>query len=95
MSSKANTLVGGEYARSVCSSDVEATTVQGSSCDVGSTAAKLPTGLDWNGPEDPDNPWNWPMRKRWFGTIVPGALCLLVLVPLPLPVLRVAANAWF
>lgn len=34
--------------------------------------------LDWDGPNDPDNPWNWPSSKRWFGTIVPGCFCLLV-----------------
>ncbi|KAI5776546.1 major facilitator superfamily domain-containing protein [Geopyxis carbonaria] len=34
--------------------------------------------LDWDGPDDPDNPWNWPQGKRWFGTVVPGMLCLLI-----------------
>ncbi|KAL0635824.1 Polyamine transporter 4 [Maublancomyces gigas] len=39
----------------------------------------VPAGpLDWDGPDDPDNPWNWPSSKRWFGTIVPGCFCLLV-----------------
>lgn len=42
----------------------------------------VPAGpLDWDGPDDPDNPWNWPSSKRWFGTIVPGCFCLLVYVP--------------
>lgn len=34
--------------------------------------------LDWDSPDDPDNPWNWPAPKRWFGTIVPGCFCFLV-----------------
>lgn len=34
--------------------------------------------LDWEGPNDPANPWNWPVSKRWYGTLVPGSLCFLV-----------------
>ncbi|PWW80165.1 MFS general substrate transporter [Tuber magnatum] len=34
--------------------------------------------LDWEGPNDPANPWNWPASKRWYGTVVPGSLCFLV-----------------
>ena len=30
--------------------------------------------VDWNGPNDPDNPLNWPFRKRVFVT---GLICLL------------------
>jgi hypothetical protein len=45
------------------------------------TAQPSTAPLDWDSPDDPDNPWNWPMSKRWLGTIVPGALCLLVYVP--------------
>lgn len=37
--------------------------------------------LNWDGPNDPDNPWNWSSGKRWFGTIVPGCFCMLVYVP--------------
>ncbi|KAL7275251.1 Polyamine transporter 4 [Rhizina undulata] len=40
---------------------------------------EVPVGpLEWDGPNDPDNPWNWPQSKRWFGTVVPGCFCLLV-----------------
>ncbi|KAF8462890.1 major facilitator superfamily domain-containing protein [Kalaharituber pfeilii] len=46
------------------------------------TAEKLevppPGPLNWDGPDDPANPYNWPTAKRWYGTIVPGLLCLLV-----------------
>ena len=44
--------------------------------------APAPTvkSLNWDGPNDPDNPFNWSPAKRWYGTIVPGLLCLLVYV---------------
>ncbi|KAI5816441.1 major facilitator superfamily domain-containing protein [Pyronema omphalodes] len=42
------------------------------------TAQPSTAPLDWDSPDDPDNPWNWPLSRRWLGTIVPGALCLLV-----------------
>lgn len=37
-----------------------------------------PGPLNWDGPDDPENPFNWSPAKRWYGTIVPGLLCLLV-----------------
>jgi len=37
-----------------------------------------PEPLNWDGRDDPENPFNWPLKKRWYGTIVPGLLCLLV-----------------
>jgi hypothetical protein len=40
--------------------------------------APAPSSLDWDGPDDPENPFNWSPAKRWYGTIVPGLLCLLV-----------------
>ncbi|RPB20449.1 MFS general substrate transporter [Terfezia boudieri ATCC MYA-4762] len=40
--------------------------------------APSPSPLDWDGPDDPENPFNWSQAKRWYGTIVPGLLCLLV-----------------
>lgn len=24
--------------------------------------------VDWSGPEDPENPFNWPTRRKWFAT---------------------------
>ena len=60
--------------------DNKATTVRGLNDVTSTSQEKAAIGLDWDCPEDPDNPWNWPMGKRWFGTLVPGALCLLVLV---------------
>jgi hypothetical protein len=34
--------------------------------------------LDWNGPDDPDHPYNWPMWKRIYMTSVPALLCVNV-----------------
>lgn len=36
------------------------------------------TTLDWDGPADPANPYNWSTAKRWYGTLVPGFFCLVV-----------------
>ena len=29
---------------------------------------------DWNGPEDPDNPQNWPLWKRHFHIVPPAII---------------------
>lgn len=31
---------------------------------------KSVTALDWNGPDDPDNPQNWPLWQRVYHTYV-------------------------
>ncbi|KAK2592820.1 hypothetical protein QQS21_009488 [Conoideocrella luteorostrata] len=36
------------------------------------------TSLDWNGPEDPECPYNWPMWKRVYTTSIPAFLCINV-----------------
>lgn len=33
---------------------------------------------DWNGADDPDNPWNWPLRKRVWHVIIPSLFSLAV-----------------
>lgn len=39
----------------------------------------MPTApLEWDSEDDPANPYNWSPAKRWYGTVVPGLLCLLV-----------------
>ena len=46
-------------------------------------AATVPSTLsvtDWNGPDDPDNPHNWPLWKKIYGTVIPGLLGLAVYV---------------
>ena len=36
------------------------------------------TELDWDGPEDLDNPRNWPQWQRVFNTTVPALQCLVM-----------------
>jgi hypothetical protein len=36
--------------------------------------------LDWNGPDDPDCPYNWPLWKRIYMTSIPALLCVNVQV---------------
>ncbi|KAK7722036.1 hypothetical protein SLS63_009317 [Diaporthe eres] len=44
-------------------------------------AAKAnPTGdkkVSWNGPEDPENPKNWPTRRKWAATLLVSALTFI------------------
>jgi len=37
-----------------------------------------PPALDWDGPDDPENPFNWPRSKRIFHTVIPGLLAFTV-----------------
>ena len=36
-----------------------------------------PAGLDWDGPDDPDNPHNWAIWKRVFNTAATGLLAFV------------------
>ena len=38
----------------------------------GQPVTRAPTAQDWTGPDDPENPINWPMSKRVYHTIIPG-----------------------
>lgn len=37
-----------------------------------------PKSLTWDGPDDPENPKNWPVPLKWYTTLVSGYLCLIV-----------------
>lgn len=37
-----------------------------------------PNLVVWNGPDDPDNPMNWPVRKKWIITVALGLITLCV-----------------
>lgn len=32
---------------------------------------------DWDGPDDPENPWNWPTWKRAYHTFIPSGIALV------------------
>jgi hypothetical protein len=46
-----------------------------------STAVRrVVTAQDWTGPDDPENPHNWPLRKRIWHTVQPGLFGFAVYV---------------
>ena len=38
---------------------------------------QTPVFDDWNGPDDPENPWNWPFWKRCYHTFIPSGIALV------------------
>ena len=34
--------------------------------------------VDWDGPDDPDCPFNWPAWKKWYCTMTTALLCLVI-----------------
>jgi hypothetical protein len=44
----------------------------------GSPAQRAVTAQDWTGPDDPENPWNWPLWKRLYHTALVGVFCFTV-----------------
>lgn len=34
--------------------------------------------MDWNGPHDPENPFNWPRAKKWRTTLLACFMTLVV-----------------
>jgi hypothetical protein len=39
-----------------------------------------PNVVDWDGPDDPSNPLNWPSRMRWSHIVVVSLLALVTYV---------------
>ena len=37
--------------------------------------AKIQTAQDWDGPDDPEDPLNWPIWKKVYHTAMVGFLC--------------------
>lgn len=40
--------------------------------------AKDPNLIEWDGPNDPENPMNWPMSKKWRVTVAMGLMTFCV-----------------
>ena len=40
--------------------------------------ARVVTALDWTGPDDPENPRNWPLWQKIYHTIIPGLFAFVV-----------------
>ena len=57
----------------------EEATVEGSGKETGPTDVTLedPNAVGWDGPDDPNNPMNWPARKKWLNI---GALSIMTLL---------------
>lgn len=36
------------------------------------------TAADWDGPDDPENPMNWPIRRKIFHTLIPAMQCFVI-----------------
>lgn len=43
----------------------------------------LPSATDWNGPDDPENPLNWPAWRRHYQVIPPAFISFAAYVQLP------------
>lgn len=41
----------------------------------GHPVQKLVTAQDWTGPDDPENPMNWPIGKKVYHVLIPALQC--------------------
>jgi hypothetical protein len=46
-----------------------------------SASPKVVIALDWTGPDDLENPYNWVVSKRIYYTITPSLFAFVVYVP--------------
>jgi hypothetical protein len=44
----------------------------------GPPARRVTTAQDWTGPDDPENPHNWPLWKRVWHTVPPAIIAFAV-----------------
>lgn len=52
--------------------DLEKATTRASGVSAHEPARKIKTAVDWDGPDDPGNPMNWPIWKRGYHTLAIG-----------------------
>ena len=64
----------GEDAASPTSDVTSPATPQEGTNKDGVPIARTVTAQDWTGPDDPENPHNWPVWKRAYNTAGPGLL---------------------
>jgi hypothetical protein len=43
-----------------------------------SVYASIAKDLDWDGPDDPGNPYNWPVWQRVFHSAMPALYCFVL-----------------
>ena len=60
------------------SSDMEKQDVPTSPDEPENTITKVKTAQDWTGPDDPDNPYNWPFWKKVYNTMGPSVFAFTV-----------------
>ena len=56
------------------STDVEKESAQNVQTGNNEVISRIPTAQDWNGPNDPENPQNWPSGKKAYHTVTVGLL---------------------
>lgn len=61
---------------------------RGEEAAVEAEAEQDPDIVDWDGPDDPENPLNWPARKKWTLILILAAVTLVTYVP-PKPLLSI------
>lgn len=57
--------------------DSEPTSRDGTAGEKGNAESKDPNIVSWDGPDDPTNPMNWTMRKKWSNVAVLSILTII------------------
>src|ERR1700722_3537234 len=65
---------------SACDCDVEKTVLASSIRDTAAREDRDKNVIDWDGPDDPQKPVNWPARKKWTNIVLVSALTMLTWV---------------
>lgn len=66
-----------EAATIVLETDSEPTSRDGAADEKGDAESKDPNVVSWDGPDDPTNPMNWTMRKKWSNVAVLSILTII------------------
>jgi hypothetical protein len=65
---------------SACDCDLEKAELASSIRDTAAREDRDKNVIDWDGPDDPQKPVNWPARKKWTNIILVSALTMLTWV---------------